>query len=142
MSMINAMLVGYDFNLPLRDALGDPTLSADRRALAAVSMRQGLDDALFSAHELLEAFRTIETDHRLAVAPRQSAGADSIDEILTADGDDYQRRLYWTLSELPVGEVISDLVWLTELLHGRASMYRALADMGARIPPVPGSETR
>jgi hypothetical protein len=140
--MIRSLLAGYDFNLPLHDALADPTLSPDRRALAAVSMRQGLDDALFSAHELLEAFRTIETDHRLGVAAEASEGAAAIDTILLADGEDYQRRLYWMLSELPVADAVSDLVWLTELLHGRASMHRALADMGARIPPVPGGESR
>ena len=139
MSLITGMLAGYDFNLPLNDALDDPALSADRRALAAVSMRQGLDDALFSAHELLEAFCTLETDVRLKVVPGKSAGSAAIDQILQGEGDDYQRRLYWILSEVGVAEAVLDLVWLTELLRGRARMYRALAEAGARLPPVPGS---
>ena len=139
MSMITEMLAGYDFNLPLVDALDDHTLSADRRALAAVSMRLGLDDAHFSAHELLEAFRTLETDARLNIGANASEGMASIDQILQADGDDYQRRLYWILSELPVGDAVMDLVWLTELLHGRATMYRALTESGTRMPDVPGS---
>jgi len=138
MSMISEMLAGYDFNLPLRDALDDRTLSPDRRALAAVSVRQGLDDALFSAHELLEAFRLLETDDRLGVAPADSAGAAAIEAILVADGDDYQRRIYWILSERPVSEAVCDLVWLAEILHGRASMYRAVTETGARRGPVPG----
>jgi hypothetical protein len=138
MTMIRRLLGGYDFNLPLHDALADPTLSPDRRALAAVSMRQGLDDALFSAHELLEAFRTIETDHRLGVAPDASEGAAAINAILVADGDDYQRRLHWMLSEVAVADAISDLVWLTELLRGRAVMHRTVQEIGARTGQVPG----
>ena len=139
MSMIKTMLAGYDFNLPLLDALDDGGLSADRRALAAVSMRQGLDDALFSAHELLEAFRTLETDARLGIAATDSEGMAAIDAILQAGGDDYQRRLYWILSESPVGDAVTDLIWLTEVLRGRAVMYRALTESGARMPHVPGT---
>lgn len=139
MSTISQMLAGYDFNLPLNDALNDPTLSADRRALAAVSMRQDLDDALFSAQELLEALLTLETDARLGVAATASPGTDAIDEILGADGDDYQRRLYWILSERPLADAVADLIWLTALLRGRAVMYRVLSDTGTRMPPVPGA---
>jgi hypothetical protein len=138
MTMIRSLLAGYDFNLPLQDALDDPTLSADRRALAAVSMREGLDDALFSAHELLEAFRTLETDQRLGITAQTSEGAAAVDAILMADGDDYQRRLYWMLSASAVADAISDLVWLTELLRGRAVMHRAVQETGARTGPVPG----
>jgi len=139
MSYLPEMLTGYDFNLPLNDALGDCRLSADRRALAAVSLRQGLDDALFSAHELLEAFRTLETDGRLGVAAADSEGTAAIDAILQADGDDYQRRLYWILSERPLADAVADLIWLSEKLHGRATMYRVVSDAGTRMPPVPGA---
>ena len=48
MSM-KALLEPYDINLPLRDALEDPTLSPDRRALAAAAFRQELNDALYPA---------------------------------------------------------------------------------------------
>ena len=139
MSMMPALLTGYDFNLPLRDALDDATLSADRRALAAVSMRQGLDDAYLSAHALLEAMRVCETDARLRVRPERSEGRDMIDALLTAEGDDYQRRLYWIVSELPIGDAVCDLVWLTALLEARARMYRTIGEVGIRMPPVPGA---
>jgi hypothetical protein len=137
MSMMREMLAGYDVNLPLRDALDDPDQSPDRRALAAVSFRQALDDAYLSAHELLEAFRLLETDARLSVAPADSESSRAIDAILQADGDDYQRRLYWLLSETPVADAVLDLVWLTETLRGRAAMFRVIGEAGTRLPPMP-----
>ena len=139
MSLLHSFLVGYDFNLPLEDALNDRSLSADRRVLASVSMRQGLDEGYFSVQQLLEAMRELETDARLRIPSSRSIGRAQIDTILVADGDDYQRRLYWILAERPITDAVSDLVWLAELLRGRAQMFSALVDAGARMPPMPGA---
>jgi hypothetical protein len=142
MSM-KAFLEPYDFNLPLRDALNDPTLSADRRVMAAAAMRQHLDDAYYAAMELLEAFRALRKDIDAGLAPEaNSEGEERVRHILAGDGDDYQRRLYYLLSERPVTEAIDDLEWLTRLTWERARMVRTLRDAGARMPFAPGANPK
>ena len=140
MSM-KALLEPYDINLPLRDALEDPTLAPDRRALAAVAFRQEPNDAVYSAMEVLEAFQALEADMEAQLptdAPRE--GEARIRHILDGEGDDYQRRLYYILSERPVNQAIRDLEWLTDLLYGRARMVRTLREAGAKMPPLPGTD--
>ncbi len=138
MSM-KALLEPYDINLPLRDALDDPTLSPDRRALAAVAFRQELNDALYSAMELLEAFQALDAEMEEKLPPHTpSEGEARVRHILDGEGDDYQRRLYYILSERPVTDAIRDLEWLTDLLHGRARMVRTLHEAGAKVPKLPG----
>lgn len=139
MSM-KALLEPYDFNLPLRDALNDPTLSPDRRVMAAAAMRQHLDDAYYAAMELLEAFRALRKDIDVKLAPgAYSEGEERVKHILAGDGDDYQRRLYYILSERPVTEAVDDLEWLTRLTWERARMARTLREVGARIAHMPGA---
>ena len=138
---IKALLEPYDWNLPLLDALNDQSLSADRRALAVAAMRQGLDDGYYAAAELLEAFRALEDDIDTGVRPdTYSEGEDRLKHILEADGDDYQRRLYYLLAERPVADAARDLEWLVALMKARAGMYRALGRVGARIAPLPGAD--
>lgn len=138
---MKAVLAAYDFNLPLKDALNDPGLSPDRRAMAAAAMRQDLDDAYYSAMELLEAFRAMAREADAKLAPdAPSEGEARIDHILTGDGDDYQRRLYYILSERPITGAIEDLEWLTALAWNRGRMGRVLNEAGARTPPVPWRE--
>lgn len=140
MSM-RAFLEPYDFNLPLRDALNDPALSPDRRVMAAAAMRQHLDDAYYAAMELLEAFRALRKDIDAELAPEtRSEGEARVKHILEGDGDDYQRRLYYLLSERPVTEAVADLEWLTRLTWERARMARTLRGAGARIALTPGSD--
>jgi len=140
MSM-KALLEPYDINLPLRDALDDPMLSPDRRALAAVAFRQELNDAFYSAMEVLEAFQAVEADIDAKLSGHATGeGEARIRHILEGEGDDYQRRLYYILSERPVTDAVRDLEWLTDLLHGRARMVRTLRQAGAKMPPLPGSD--
>ncbi|BAI96650.1 hypothetical protein Sj15T_09560 [Sphingobium sp. TA15] len=138
MSM-KALLEPYDINLPLRDALEDSTLSPDRRALAAVAFRQEPNDSLYSAVEVLEAFQALEADIEAQLpTDASSEGEARIRHILEGEGDDYQRRLYYILSERPVSQAIRDLEWLTDLLYGRARMVRTLREAGVDLPRFPG----
>lgn len=138
---MKAFLEPYDFNLPLMDALNDPSLSPDRRAMAAAAMHQDLDDAYYSAMELLEAFQAMGRDADAHLpADAYSEGEARIAHILSGDGDDYQRRLYYILSERTITEAIADLEWLTKLAWDRGRMSRVLDEAGARTPPVPWRE--
>jgi hypothetical protein len=69
-----------------------------------------------------------------------SEGEARVKHLLAGDGDDYQRRLYYILSERPVAEAIGDLEWLTRLTWERARMVRTLEEAGARIDLVPGAD--
>jgi hypothetical protein len=138
---LKAYLEPYDWNLPLKDALNDRLLSADRRGLAAAAMRQDLDDGYYAAAELLEAFRALERDIGAGVRPHApSEGEARVNHILEGEGDDYQRRLYYLLAERPVAEAVRDLEWLVALMKDRAGMYRTLRQAGARIGPLPGAD--
>lgn len=138
---IKALLEPYDWNLPLKDALDDRALSADRRGLAAAAMRQDLDDGYYGAAELLEAFRALERDIDAGVRPHAySEGEARMNHILEGDGDDYQRRLYYLLAERPVADAVKDLEWLVDLMKGRAGMYRTLRRAGARVGLLPGAD--
>jgi hypothetical protein len=135
---MKALLEPYDINLPLRDALNDPALSPDRRALAVSAFRQDVDDAFYSAMELLEAFQALESDMEAVPSGVESEGEARLRHILDGEGDDYQRRLYYMLSERSVEQIIGHLEWLTDLLHGRARMVRTLREVGAAVPRMPG----
>ena len=138
---MKALLEPYDWNLPLKDALDDSFLSADRRALAAAAMRQDLDDGYYAAAELLEAFRALEVDIDASVGEDAPSEGDArIRHVLDGEGDDYQRRLYYLLAERAVADAVSDLEWLVALMRGRAGMVRVLRKVGARIASLPGED--
>ena len=91
--------------------------------------------------ELLEGFQALQVDIKAKLpAHAPSEGEARIRHILEGEGDDYQRRLYYIVSERPVSDAIRDLEWLTDLLHGRARMVRTLREAGAKVPPLPGSD--
>ena len=136
--MMKDYLESYDFNLPLWDAFKDPAMSMTRRLIAAVAMKQSLDDAYFGIGEIVEAFEHLVADAEANVAAAQSEGADRIAHMLRADGDDFQRRVYYLLSETPVEEALGDLRWLMAILEGRAKMYRVIEASGAPMPVLPG----
>lgn len=138
---MKALLEPYDWNLPLKDALDDPSNSTDRRALAAAAMRQDLDDGYYAANEVLDAFRALESDIDSGVGPfNLSEGEARVKHILEGEGDDYQRRLYFLLAERPVADAIADLEWLVALMKGRAGMFRTLRQAGARMASLPGED--
>lgn len=134
--MQKLFLQSYDFNLPLHDAIADPALSVARRMLAGAAIPQGLNDAHYSTVELFEAFELLVADRRQRIS--NGRGAERVQEILAADGDDFQRRIYYVVSELDVFEAMTDLAWLAELTRARAEMYRVLRAAGVPMPLIPG----
>jgi hypothetical protein len=138
---MKAFLEPYDWNLPLIDALDDPSLGSDRRALAAAAMRQDLDDGYYAATELLDAFRALASEIEAGLRSRDfSEGEARVKHILDGEGDDYQRRLYYLLAERPVMQAVVDLEWLVALMKGRAGMVRVLRQADACITALPGAD--
>lgn len=133
-----AFLAGYEFNLPLTDALNDKSMSIPRRMIAGASLKQGLNDAYYSAQEVLEAYRAILADSISGVSEDDGEGSAMIEHLLMGDGDDYQRRLHYILSEEPVAEAVADLEWLVNVLDGRAKMFRVFRERGLPMPLIPG----
>lgn len=136
--MLETCLSDYDFNLPLIDALNNPGLSVTCRLLAGASMDTQLSDGYYSAMQVLEAFRYLEADKDARVDPEESIGSAMIDHLLAGEGDDYQRRLYYLVSEAPVSETVNDLRWLTDLLATRVGMLKVFDKHHLRIPELPG----
>lgn len=54
--MIAGYLAGFDFDLPLVDAVNDPDLADARSVLAARALGEGLDAEYYEARELTEIF--------------------------------------------------------------------------------------
>ena len=136
--MFVSFLHDYDYNMPLMDALGDPELPVMRRLLAGASMDVGLDNAYYSTGELVEVFQKLSADKAAKIDPKQSVGAAHLDHVLLGEGDDYQRRLFWLLSETDVDVALLDLNWLMQLLGQRASMSRVFREYGVSGPEHPG----
>ncbi len=135
--MMKDYLQTYDYNLPLLDAFKDIENSMTRRLIAAVSMKEGLTEAWGATGELIEAFECLASDAKADITGADSEGADRIAHMLEAGGDDYQRRVYYLLSETPVDEALSDLKWLMAILTVRGQMYRIIQAAGVRglVPP-------
>ena len=141
--MIKQLLDNYDFNLPLLDAFEDRArsegdeLSMTRRMLAGAAMPEGLDSAYYLTMELFQAFEMLCEDRRQGV--NDGLGAAKIREIIDADSTDYQRRIYYIVSDLAVYEALGDLAWLVRLTGERARMFPVIREAGAMMPLIPGS---
>lgn len=136
--MMKQFLADYSYNLPLLDALNDPGLPTIRRILAGSAMDTSLDDGYYSTVELYDAFKVLTADLGASVDPDDSLGTAMVEHLLGGEGDDYQRRLYYLISEIPVAEAMGHLYWLTTLLGPRASMWKVLVGAGIAPPPSPG----
>lgn len=132
------MLYGYDFELPLRDALNDPGLDPARRALAALAIGTRLDDGHLAALELAEAAGQLAADREAGISDEVGQGAARIRTILGAPCDDYQRALWYAVSRQAPEAAAGHLRWLAELMHGRAAMFRVIRGSGACMSLLPG----
>ena len=54
--MIADYLTGFDFSLPLIDAVNDPDIADVRSEIAALALEEGLDSGYYETQELAEAF--------------------------------------------------------------------------------------
>lgn len=136
--MLPHYLTDYNFNLPLDDALADPELSITRRILAGASCDTQLQDGYFSAYEMMEAFKVLVQDRWANVDPEESLGSAMIEHLLAGEGDDYQRRIYYMISEIDVNEAFADLTWLVDLLRKRVGMLDAFDGVRVALPTLPG----
>ena len=134
-------LAGHEFELPLRDALGDPELDPVRRALAVLAIGTGLNDGHLAAAELSDAARQLAADRHAGIADSQGRGAAEIRRILQAPCDDYQRALWYAVSRCSTDAAVGHLAWLAALMAGRAAMFRAIRDAGATMPLLPRNDT-
>lgn len=134
---VGGFLAGYDFELPLHDALANPGMDPVRHALASIAIGTGLDDGHLAAAELAEVARQFATDRAGGVSDGVGEGARQLRCILTADCDDYQRALWYAVSRCSIDVAAEHLAWLVELMHARASMFRAIRSSGAWMPLLP-----
>lgn len=132
-----AMLIGYDFELPLRDALDDPGLDPVRRALAVRAMGTGLDTGYYAAAELLEAARLLAADRAAGIPDEQARGAARLREVL-AGSCGYQQVLWYGVARGGLRAVAEHLAWLAGLMRARAGMFAAIRNAGAAMPLLPG----
>lgn len=134
---VAAMLYGYDFELPLRDALNDPGLEPARRALAALAIGTRLDDGHLAALELAEAAEKLAADRKAGISDEAGQGAARVRTILSASCDDYQRALWYAVSRQAPEAAAGHLRWPAGLMHGRAAMFRVTRDSRACMPLLP-----
>lgn len=135
---IAAMLYGYDFELPLRDALNDPGLDPTRRALAALAIGTRLDDGHLAALELAGAAEQLAVDRKAGLSDEAGQGAARIRTILGAECDNYQRALWYAVSRQAPEAAAGHLRWLTRLMRGRTAMFRVIRESCASMPLLPG----
>lgn len=133
---MNEYLAFYDFDLPLKDAFLDPEEPVVRRMLAAAAMGVGLDTAHYDASELFEAIQQVGRDRRRRVV--NGSGEERVREILAAEGGDYQRRIYYMISEIDVYEAAAHLTWLVAITKARAKMFGLIQRKRAMMPRLPG----
>lgn len=114
---------GYDYDLPLKDALNDRELSVDRRVMAGATVGIGLDVAYLSVCQLEEAFAALATD--LSNGVEQGRGHEDLADILK-DQSPYQMRIWHLLDTTPLELALEDLAWLKSLTYRRARMARVV----------------
>ena len=126
--MIRDYLAGYDFNLPLNDAAGDPELPLGRRRLASLAASEGLDGGYYEAQELAEAFLDAAREANEEIEDDDSPARRRLRDILERDLD-YQREMFEEVCEMPLADAAAHLCWLTDLMKRRVDMARPLADI-------------
>lgn len=134
-----AMLYGYDFDLPLTDALDDPELAPERRALAALAIGTALDGGHTAAAELAEAVRQLAANREAGVPDGIGEGARAVRRILREPGSDYPRALWYAVSRCSPRVAAEHLAWLAELMLARGAMVHVLLASGAFLPLLPGA---
>ena len=121
--MIADYLAGFDFNLPLIDAVNDPDLPGVRSQIAAIALGEGLDSGYYEVQELAETFLEAAREDNADITDPDSPARERLAVILDR-ASPYQRGLFHAVAELPLADAASDLVWLTGLMRNRADMYR------------------
>ncbi|MGE4411692.1 MAG: hypothetical protein AB7D33_14125 [Sphingobium sp.] len=121
--MIADYLTGFDFNLPLIDAVNDPDIADVRSEIAALALGEDLDSGYYETQELAETFLEAAHEANAGISDPHSPARNRLADILDR-GSPYQRCLFDAVATLPLADAASHLVWLTGLMRDRADMYR------------------
>ncbi len=108
---LNDVLGGFDLDIVLRDVSCDAGVPPVRRAIAALCIGVGIDDAWLSVRELREAVSLV---HEGA-----DGGRARLATILSTACDDFQRAIYYCLAGRGVGEMAEAMDWLLAILKAR-----------------------
>ena len=103
----------FDLDIELRDASCDLNVLPARRAIAALCIGVGVDDAYFSVRELREAVSLVHEN-----AP---GGRAKLASILSTSCDDFQRAIYFCLAGRGVVEMADAMDWLLAMLKARVA---------------------
>jgi len=108
---LDDVLGGFDLDIVLRDVSYDAGVPPVRRAIAALCIGVGIDDAWLSVRELREAVSLV---HEGA-----DGGRARLATILSTACDDFQRAIYYCLAGRGVGEMAEAMDWLLAILKAR-----------------------
>tara|TARA_R110000868_G_scaffold404902_1_gene683625 strand:- start:29789 stop:30277 length:489 start_codon:yes stop_codon:yes gene_type:complete len=108
---LDDVLGGFDLDTVLRDVSCDAGVPPVRRAIAALCIGVGIDDAWLSVRELREAVSLV---HEGA-----DGGRARLATILSTACDDFQRAIYYCLAGRGVGEMAEAMDWLLAILKAR-----------------------
>jgi hypothetical protein len=131
------VLEGYNYDLPLIDALNDVELRPVRRLLAGALMGESLDAGYFATREMADAYFDLWNDVRKGV--RYGEGYLAFEEILK-DKNPLQMKLWYLTCERNLSETVQDMRWLAGLAHQRGLMARAVREAGAPVVHVPARD--
>lgn len=115
----------FDPDLHLKEVRDDPDQSWTRRALAGASIGTPPAEGFQKCDELLNAI--------LMICGRVEAGRASLAEILSAQGDDYQRCLWFTLAGRDPWSYYFDLQWLVAAMQKRLVLATEAQAKGYKI---------
>lgn len=119
-----AHLDRFDLDIVLRDVSCDETVLPTRRAIAALCIGVGFDDAYYSVRELREAISLVHED--------AAGGRAKLAGILSTACDDFQRGIYYCLAGRGVVEMAEAMDWLLGILKARGRTAAWLSRL--RIP--------
>lgn len=101
----------FDLDIALRDASCDLNLPPARRAIAALCIGVGVDDAYLSVRELREAVSLVHEN--------AAGGRAKLASVLSNSCDDFQRAIYYCLAGRGVVEMAEAMDWLLAMLKAR-----------------------
>ncbi|MBV2149886.1 hypothetical protein KRZ98_16705 [Sphingobium sp. AS12] len=126
MTFAQEHLEPIDLDIVLTDASTDAAIRPERRAIAALSIGVGANDAFYSVLELEDVLSSI--------AKGIPGGRARLSTVLGNRCDDYQRAIYYALAGRGATAMIEDLVWLLEVLGARGTVD---ADHPVKAPISP-----
>ena len=125
MRNLQRWLEPFDPDLHLREVRDDPDAPWTQRALAGASVGMPLADGFRKCDELLSAI--------VMICGGIDAGKAKLAKILSTDGDDYQRCLWFALAGRDPWGYYFDLNWLVCAMRKRMALAAVAEATGCRI---------